>query len=80
MYDYDENGNLIQETFDYPKISLVKTYEYDIKNQVIQVIEEEKGTVRVTKYIYDNVGNRLASSFEVNGKSKKLSAMDTNEQ
>ena len=69
-YIYDKNGNTIQEELSYPKFKLSKAYDYDQENQLIKVVEKENKIQRETSYIYDNVGNRLASKQVVNGKDK----------
>ena len=70
QYTYDENGNTIKEELTYPKFKLTKAYEYDEEDQLIKVTEKEKNTTRVTTYLYDNVGNRIATKLEVNGESR----------
>ncbi|GHU37740.1 hypothetical protein FACS1894192_07410 [Bacilli bacterium] len=78
QYDYDENGNLIKENLIYPKFKLEKTYEYDAENQLIKATEKESKTTRVTQYFYDNVGNRIATRLDVNGKYKGIQEWQNN--
>ncbi|GHU37735.1 hypothetical protein FACS1894192_07390 [Bacilli bacterium] len=78
QYDYDDNGNLIKENLIYPKFKLEKTYEYDAENQLIKATEKESKTTRVTQYFYDNVGNRIATRLDVNGKYKGIQEWQNN--
>lgn len=78
QYDYDENGNLTKELLIYPKFQLEKTYEYDSEDQLIKATEKESKTTRVTQYFYDNVGNRIATRLDVNGKFKGIQEWHNN--
>jgi RHS repeat-associated protein len=78
QYEYDKNGNLIKELLIYPKFQLDKTYEYDDEDQLIKATEKESQTTRVTQYFYDNVGNRVATRLDVNGKFKGVQEWKNN--
>lgn len=62
-YKYDGNGNRTEvkkQVAKSPDTFQITTYQYDVRNRLIQEIRDPGGLNLVTKYAYDNNDNRIS--------------------